>query len=203
MIATARILPSLPLTLPGRKTASGGLGAVPRLRARRWAFQTTDAPGKMRPGYGVARRCSHLPQSDKRKDDPGCRQAMSENGTILYSGGTGTLIVGGGITGSWGTFTNQTTGTQGSYWSIGGGGGADIGGGAQLGYSRSIRLFVGGSVSGNASAFGAGGSASGSLSNQGVTYSGLSGSVAPGPWKFGASVTGTATKIYSCSVVSH
>jgi RHS repeat-associated protein len=140
------------------------------------------------------------PQSGQRKNDPGCERAMSEGGTIVYSGGTGTLIVGGGITGSWGTFTNQN---RGSYFSIGGGGGADIGGGAQLGYARNIRLFIGGSVSGSASAFGAGGSANGSLSNQGVTYSGLSGSVAPGPWKFGASVTAAGTKIYSCSVVSN
>lgn len=63
MTATARPSPSLPLTLPGRKTASGGLATVPRLRAGRWRPQPTDAPGKMHPGYDRARRCSHLPQS--------------------------------------------------------------------------------------------------------------------------------------------
>lgn len=63
MIGASPHSPSQPLALPGRKTASGGLGAVPRLRAGRWALQPTDAPGKMRPGYGGARRRSHLPQS--------------------------------------------------------------------------------------------------------------------------------------------
>ena len=63
MIATARISPSQPLASPRRKTASGGLGTVPRLRAGRWPSQPTDAPRKMRPGYGGPRRVPHLPQS--------------------------------------------------------------------------------------------------------------------------------------------
>lgn len=41
---------------------------MPRLRAGRWALQPTDASGKMRPGYGGARRCSHLQQ--RAKNDP-------------------------------------------------------------------------------------------------------------------------------------
>lgn len=65
MIATARISPSQPLALPGRKTASGGLRPWSRRRVGRSAPQATDAPGKMRPGYGGARRRSHLPQSGK------------------------------------------------------------------------------------------------------------------------------------------
>ena len=72
MTATARPSPSLPLTLPGRKTASGGLATVPRLRAGRWRPQPTDAPGKMHPGYDRARRCSHLPQSPIPCDAAGC-----------------------------------------------------------------------------------------------------------------------------------
>ena len=136
-----------------------------------------------------------------RKSDPGCTQTKSEEGGILYSGASGSLIVGGGVTVSWGTFTNRLTGTQGSYWSIGGGAGADIGGGAQIGYARNIRLFVGGGISGNASAFGGGGSINGALSKKDVTFSGGSGTIAPGPWKFGLSLTASGTKIYDCTVV--
>ena len=180
------------------KTGTDGGGSYIAVDAPKYVFIPWISMG----WYLGPDRISPTPKRNTRKDDPGCKQAMSENsGTIAYSGVTGTLIVGGGLTGNWGTFTNQETGTQGSYWSVGGGGGADIGGGAQIGYSRNIRLFVGGSASASASAFGFGGTGTGSISNQGVTYSGASGSVAPGPWKFGASATITETKIYSCSVL--
>ena len=72
MIGASPLLPSQPLALPGRKTASGGLATVPRLRAGRWRPQAHDAPGKIRPGYDRARRRSHLQQSGKRSGRKTC-----------------------------------------------------------------------------------------------------------------------------------
>ena len=63
MTATARLSPSQPLALPGRKTASGGLQPWTRHRVGRTRLQPTDASGKNRPRYDLARRGAVLPQS--------------------------------------------------------------------------------------------------------------------------------------------
>lgn len=70
MTATARLSPSQPLALPGRKTASGGLQPWTRHRVGRTRLQPTDASGKNRPRYDLARRGAVLPQ--KVTLDPSC-----------------------------------------------------------------------------------------------------------------------------------
>ena len=49
-----------------RKTASGGLGAIPHRRLSRWRLQGANASGKNAASYDYARRVPHLPQSEKK-----------------------------------------------------------------------------------------------------------------------------------------
>lgn len=82
---------------------------------------------------------------------------------IAYESTTAALIVGGGITGSRGTFINLRTGTTGSFFSLGGGGGADIGIAEVAGTASSLALMNKGGASLSASAGIATFSANGSL----------------------------------------
>jgi hypothetical protein len=66
---------------PRRKTASGGLRPIPRLRLSRWPSQPTDASGKNRPSYDPWRRVPHLPQSGNRPCPTGPRVNLGGGGS--------------------------------------------------------------------------------------------------------------------------
>jgi hypothetical protein len=93
-----------------------------------------------------------LPQNDAPKDDPKCALALAQSGNIAFEATTGSLIVGGGITGSRGTFINLKYGTTGSFFSLGGGGGADIGIAEVAGTASSLGLLNKGGASASVSA---------------------------------------------------
>ncbi len=130
-------------------------------------------------------------------DDPDCNLALKQDGNIAFQAKTSSLIVGGGITASWGSFVNLRTGTTGSFFSIGAGGGGDIGGGWIGGTASSLALFNGGSVSFNASAGPVLFSANGSLGPKGITPAGKSGGLGAGA-PIGISVTASGTRLYGC-----
>ena len=124
--------------------------------------------------------------------DIDCNLAMEEYGTIVFDSISFTAIVGGGVTGSFGGWTNTRNGMHGKYWSIGGGGGVDVGAGTSIGRSRSLKDFAGfgGNISGgNLVAFSATWNSSAEL------VGGALGLSTPG--KFG-SATMTGTKIFAC-----
>ncbi|WP_081215284.1 RHS repeat domain-containing protein [Sphingobium yanoikuyae] len=127
-----------------------------------------------------------------REVDIDCNVAMEEYGTIVFDSISFTAIVGGGVTGSFGGWTNTRNGMHGKYWSIGGGGGVDVGAGTSIGRSRSLKDFAGfgGNISGgNLVAFSATWNSSAEL------VGGALGLSTPG--KFG-SATMTGTKIFAC-----
>lgn len=112
----------------------------------------------------------------------------------------GSLIVGGGITGSRGSFINLRTGTTGRFFSIGGGGGADIGIAEVAGTASSLALLNQGGVSLNVSGGIATFSANGSLGKGGITPAGKSAGLGLGTLKVGASLTASGTRVYGCKV---
>ena len=100
---------------------------------------------------------------DQPKDDPNCALALAQDGNIAFEATTASLIAGGGITGARGSFINLRTGTTGSFFSVGGGGGVDIGIAQVGGTALSLGLFNKGGASYNVSAGIATFSANGSL----------------------------------------
>lgn len=89
-----------------------------------------------------------------------CEKIANEPGMVFAQSFNGGLIVGGGIVGSIGRFKNLRTGTKGYFWSVGGGGGFDVGGSFTMGgfYDR-LSSLNGGAVtlSGSAGLANAGG----------------------------------------------
>lgn len=91
----------LPLRpVPAPKTASRGLRPLAHHRLSRWRLQATDASGKMRPRYDLARRGAVLPQ----REGPGCDQrllnlanGLADWGESFDSAGDKTLIAAGGV----------------------------------------------------------------------------------------------------------
>jgi RHS repeat-associated protein len=135
------------------------------------------------------------PQSQK-KDDPGCKQAMQEPGNVEVGSLNFTAIVGGGVTGSWGTFRNVETGTTGNYYTLGGGAGVDVGPSMTAGTYRSAGDLSGGSanLSGTFGIF----TGSASFGMKGLNYIGAVFGLAP-PSK-AVSGTLTGTRLYWCKV---
>jgi RHS repeat-associated protein len=148
------------------------------------------------------RKVPRAPKIRDNKDDPGCLAAKSEEGPVAFEVTAGAVIVGGGVTGSRGSFINLRTGTTGSFWSIGGGGGADIGISEGFGTYSSVANLAGGGVSGNASAGLVSFSAYASLGKRSITPAGKSVGLGPpiGPWRIGLSGTMTGTRLYGCSL---
>ena len=64
---TATAARPLGIAPPRRKSASGGLRPIPRLRLSRWHPQPTDASGKYRPGHDPLRRDAALPQKGQNQ----------------------------------------------------------------------------------------------------------------------------------------
>lgn len=147
-----------------------------------------------------ARPQAVLNPPQKPKDDPSCKLALAQDGNIAFQAKTGSLIVGGGITGSWGSFVNLRTGTTGSFFSIGGGVGADIGAAWVGGTAKSLGLFNQGGVSFNAGAGPVAYSANGSLGKGGITPAGQSAGLGLGTLKVGLSLTASGTRLYGCKV---
>lgn len=157
---------------------SGGGGAAPNPKPR-------PAPGA---------------KTQKTQDDPNCKLALAQDGNIAFEATTGSLIVLGGITGSLGSFVNLRTGTTGSFFSVGGGGGADIGIAEVGGTASSLALLNQGGASFNASAGIATFSANGSLGKGGITPAGKSGGLGLGTLKVGLSLAASGTRLYGCKV---
>jgi RHS repeat-associated protein len=156
-----------------------------------------DGHGIRQPNGGPA--LSDLPEKTPI-DDPKCALALAQAGEVIYEATTATLIVGGGITGSRGSFINVLTRTTGSFFTIGGGGGADIGITESVGTASSLALLNGGSASVNVSAGIATFSANGSLGHNSLTPSGKSAGMGLGPSRAGVSATMAGTKVYGCKV---
>lgn len=125
---------------------------------------------------------------------------LSEEGQIDYEATVGTFIVGGGITGSSGTFRNARTGTTGSFFSLGGGGGAELGVTQVSGTARSLALLNGGGVSLNVGVGLFSYSANASLGKKSVTTAGDAAGYGAGGLALGVSGTLTGTKLYGCKV---
>ncbi|WCM25907.1 hypothetical protein NDN01_18010 [Sphingomonas sp. QA11] len=146
-------------------------------------------------GGGVGARASQKPN-----DDPNCKLALTQDGDIAFEATTGSLVVLGGITGSRGSFINLRTGTTGSFFSVGAGGGADIGTAEVVGTASSLALLNQGGASFNASAGIATFSANGSLGKGGITPAGKSAGLGLGTLKVGLSLTASGTRLYDCKV---
>lgn len=140
MIRATRTSPPQPLALPGWKTASGGSRPIRHRHLSRWRSQAHDASGKMRPGYGGARRCSHLPQKQKSFT---CADAMNEGGRIKTKTLGVSGVLGIGMVGATGTWVNQQTGTHGTFKTFGFGAGIAAGGTLTAPSYSSIGAFTG------------------------------------------------------------
>ncbi|MCI4590388.1 hypothetical protein MOK15_09810 [Sphingobium sp. BYY-5] len=175
----------------------GGINPIPRNYGDDDANITVTAQPKPKrkpkptPGKG-------MPQN--MVDDPGCAGALREEGQIDYEATVSTLIVGGGITGSFGTFRNAKTGTAGSFYSLGGGGGAELGVTQVSGTARSLALLNGGGVSLNVGVGLFSYSANASLGKKSVTTAGDASGYGAGGLALGVSGTMTGTKLYGCKV---
>lgn len=135
-------------------------------------------------------------QNDTKQDqdevDIPCDAAAQEDGaveTITYSG---SLILLGGITGSYGTFRNTVTGTHGQFWGIGGGAGLDLGGSVTYGRYRSVGDLAGFAATLSFSSLVAG---SFSWNNKGDFVGGAAGLAPPAK---GGSAALTGTKLFNC-----
>ena len=135
--------------------------------------------------------------NNSAKDDPDCKVALSQKGNIVYEATVGTAVVVGGITGSRGSFVNVKTGTTGRFFSVGGGGGVDVGASQVIGTVDSLKLLDQGGVSINVSAGPAAFSANGSLGKGGITPAGKSAGLAAG-MPIAGSVTAGGTRLYGC-----
>lgn len=155
--------------------------------------------GKRRHNRGGVRVSLSL-QNEVPKDDPKCALALAQSGNIGFEATIGSLIVGGGITGARGTFINLLTGTTGHFFSLGGGGGADIGMAEVAGVASSLGLLNKGGASFNVSAGIAAFSANGSLGKGGITPAGKSAGLGLSSLKVGASLTLQGTRVYGCTV---
>ncbi|SDD72896.1 RHS repeat-associated core domain-containing protein [Sphingomonas sp. YR710] len=134
------------------------------------------------------------PQKQQTPADA-CAQVAQESGSVTTFGLTGTAIVGGGVTGSVGHFHNNTTGSYGEFFSLGGGGGLDIGGGLFAGHYDSIQNLAGFSVTANGT-FGAV-SLSATLTASTPMTNGTVAAGAPGA---GGSVSATGTRLFNCHI---
>jgi RHS repeat-associated protein len=127
-----------------------------------------------------------------------CQRAIEQQGVAEIAFTSGTLIVGGGITGSIGTFRKLRTGTTGRFFSLGGGAGADIGASVSTGRISSVALLTGGAVSLNVTAGVGTASATASLGKNSATPSAVTvGLSTPGR---GVSATLTGTKLFNCNI---
>jgi len=152
-----------------------------------------------RAGYGSIPAAA-LQKNVAAKNDPKCNLALSQDGQISYEATAGALIVGGGITGSRGTFINLDTGTTGSFFSVGGGVGLDIGAAQVAGKVYSLALLNKGGASINGSYLKGAGSFNFSLGEKSITYSGFSFGAGLGKFRIGGSATAGGTRLYGCKV---
>ena len=137
--------------------------------------------------------------AEKQQDTKSaCDLALLESGSISTSQFNGSLIVLGGIVGSWGSFYNNKTGTSGNFLTLGGGGGAQAGGDFTFGYYHSITKLNGGAVSSSISAGPFTVSDNNSVSrDDGFDDAGVDAGFGIG---LGASINFTGTKLYDCKI---
>jgi len=154
-----------------------------------------DPRGASGGGRGEPRDRGRREAAPQRAKTP-CEQATEEPGTVETVTFTYTAIVGGGITGGYGTFRNTRTGTTGNFFTLGGGAGVDIGVSVTYGRVRSVADLTGfaATVSG---AFGPV-TGSASFNTSGFAPVAAAGGVAP-PSK-GGSGTLTGTRLYGCKL---
>jgi RHS repeat-associated protein len=116
---------------------TGGLGSPTGFgRGGSGDGDSVGLTGRGRGGVGASAPAARRPVADDS-----CQRAAREAGEITATFFGATAIVGGGITGGWGAFENRRSGTTGTFRTLGGGGGFDIGvAGLQLEYINADAL---------------------------------------------------------------
>ena len=162
-----------------------------------WSPIRSPSVGYIKPSINLNDLNLTPPADEPQEAQDAFAVALQEEGAVVTDQLNGSLIVGGGITVSWGSFENLKTGTTGSFFTLGGGAGVQGSlDGTSAVYGRLSQLNGGAvSLSGGLGPFSGG--LNTSVSKDGIEFSG---GELGGGFGQGGSLTFTGTKIYGCKL---